>query len=221
MRWRGILFNSLHPLVPDFVGNPLLRAANGIPQSPPCHVRPEWRQAADGGDPHPSGYLESRLAMIRGFDAGTRKRGMLALTGVEERDPTADRELMEFALSLPPDAHLRNGRIKPLVRDALADRVPAAVLANRLRGASGADWYERIDAADCRDAMDDIRASSSASGIARSGRPRPRDRRLAGIRSGSGRAARRLRPEHRRARLSTGLFLAETDRYPLGRRDRQ
>ena len=217
VRWRGVLFNSFRSFVPGPLADRLLQAANGISQLPPSFVRREWRQYSSSRATASSGYMADRLELIRNFDAGTRKRGMFALTGVEERDPAADRELMEFSLSLPPEAHLKDGRIKPLIRDSLADRVPASVLSNRQRGVSGADWYDRIGPADCRDAMEDIRASAHAFELldlealdrAIDHWPDFDPSRQAWL----GNFGRRIAKA-----LSTGLFLAETDRYPLGDR---
>jgi asparagine synthase (glutamine-hydrolysing) len=82
--------------------------------------------------------------MLRTADPGNfRKRG-LAEWGVEERDPTNDRRLVEFCFSLPPEALLDKGERRPALRRALAGRVPGAVLDQRLRGYQMPDWYEQI-----------------------------------------------------------------------------
>lgn len=215
-RLRGLAYNSFEPWIPLGAADRLWRASQGLASAPPSFVRSEWRMDVHAADRTRQSYAQTRLAMIRNFDAGTRKRGMHALTGIEERDPLADRELMGFALSLPPEAHLKDGRAKPLVRDALADRVPASILTASLRGVSGADWYDRIDPKDCREAMDDIRASPSASEILDL---RALDRAIDNWPAFDPRDANSLSEFGARiARaLSTGLFLAEIDRYPLGK----
>ena len=213
VRWRGMLFNSVRPLLPAWLDSGLLRLSSGRPMVPVTYLRPEW--VGRPAQRSRRSYFAGRVAMITGFDSGVRKRGMLALTGIDERDPLADRELIDLSLSLPPEAFLSGGRMKPLIREVLADRVPATVLENRSRGISGADWYERIDAADCREALEEIRASRSASEIldlAALQRAIDAWPEFGGSFDGGlndfglriGRA------------LSTGLFLAETDRYPLG-----
>ncbi|WP_118857421.1 asparagine synthase-related protein [Sphingomonas mesophila] len=216
VRRRGVLFNSSEFLLPDGISSWLLDKANGINLASHNFVRTEWNSAARALASGRREELPPRLALIRGFDAGMRNRGMYALTGIEERDPTIDRELMDFAFSMPPEAHLRAGRYKPLLREILKEQVPAAVLNNRLRGASGADWYELINPQDCRDAIDEMRQSPSASElfdlpeIERAVDNWPEfDPAQAAKLGGFGRRISRA--------LSIGLFLAETDRYPLGR----
>lgn len=219
VRWRGLLFNSVAPLLSPKIAGLALRASAGNFAPRPHFLREEWRSI--GSNPTPNvDYMQTRLAMIRGCDAAMRTRGFFGLSGVEERDPTGDRELLEFTLSLPPEAHLAHGRIKPLIRDALADRIPQVVLGNRARGLCGADWYDQIDEADSRDALDEIRCSPTASELldveklaAAIANWPAFDSRRAGALGDFGQSIGRA--------LSTGLFLAETDRYPLGSSDRQ
>jgi asparagine synthase (glutamine-hydrolysing) len=50
---------------------------------------------------------------------------------VEARLPFLDHRLVELCFSLPSQARIHNGRTKAILRDALRDRVPEAVLARR------------------------------------------------------------------------------------------
>jgi asparagine synthase (glutamine-hydrolysing) len=50
-----------------------------------------------------------------------------AATGVEARHPFFDRRLAEFCLSLPPEAKLRDGWTRRVLRDALADVYPEGI----------------------------------------------------------------------------------------------
>jgi len=52
----------------------------------------------------------------------------------ELAQPLADRRLVEFCLSVPLRQFLRHGETRSLARRVLADRLPAAILDNRLRG---------------------------------------------------------------------------------------
>jgi hypothetical protein len=56
---------------------------------------------------------------------GITRKGTLADGGIDVRDPTADRRLIEFCLSVPTEQFFRNGVPRALARAALADRVPA------------------------------------------------------------------------------------------------
>lgn len=66
--------------------------------------------------------------------------------GVEHRDPTADRRVVEFCLSIPVTRFTRGGRSRLLVRDGLPDHVPASVRGRNDRGDQSPDWYLRLDA---------------------------------------------------------------------------
>jgi asparagine synthase (glutamine-hydrolysing) len=80
------------------------------------------------------------------YDFGNQRKGTLAGWGLDERDPTADRRLTEFCLSLPTEMLLKNGVRRPLAHAALSDRLPAAVLDERSKGYQAADWYEGLSA---------------------------------------------------------------------------
>lgn len=52
-----------------------------------------------------------------------------AAAGVEPRYPFADRRLVELCLALPPEQRLRDGLTRSILRRAMADRLPPALLA--------------------------------------------------------------------------------------------
>jgi asparagine synthase (glutamine-hydrolysing) len=91
--------------------------------------------------------LEARLWVLRRVDHGNYNKGLLAGWGIDSRDPTGDRRLMEFCLRVPLDQYLRNGTRRALVRTAFADRLPASVLGERRKGYQAADWHEGLSAA--------------------------------------------------------------------------
>ncbi len=93
---------------------------------------------------------DRRWAMLQMADPGGFRKRSLALWGIAERDATADRRLIEFCFSLPPEALLSDGVRQPALRHALAGRVAPAVLEARLRGYQAADWYEHIDPEEVR-----------------------------------------------------------------------
>jgi asparagine synthase (glutamine-hydrolysing) len=91
--------------------------------------------------------LETRLWVLRRIDTGNYHKGYLAGWGIDVRDPTADRRLIEFCLTVPADQYLRNGVRRALARTAFADRLPARVVNERLKGYQAADWHEGLVAA--------------------------------------------------------------------------
>jgi asparagine synthase (glutamine-hydrolysing) len=101
-------------------------------------LEPSYRPRADG--------LQSRLWAISRFDPGNFNKGALGGWGVDVRDPTADRRLIEFCLSVPMRQYLRGGIPRSLARRALSDRLPACVTNERRKGRQAADWHETLRA---------------------------------------------------------------------------
>jgi asparagine synthase (glutamine-hydrolysing) len=91
--------------------------------------------------------FESRLWHIGRTDPGVFRKATLAAWGVDVRDPTADRRLVEFCLTLPAESFFLDGRPRELARRVLADRAPAEVLAEPRRGYQAADWAETLTSA--------------------------------------------------------------------------
>jgi len=88
--------------------------------------------------------LETRLWSLRRVDTGNYNKGHLAGWGIDVRDPTADRRLVEFCLTVPPDQYLRNGIRRALARTAFADRLPAKIVNESRKGYQAADWHEGL-----------------------------------------------------------------------------
>jgi asparagine synthase (glutamine-hydrolysing) len=91
--------------------------------------------------------FELRMWVLERVDFGNYNKGALGAWGVDVRDPTADRRLVELCLAIPPAEYLRGGIPRSLARRALADRLPAAVLGERRKGYQAADWHEGLSAA--------------------------------------------------------------------------
>jgi len=135
------------PAKPPFLAESYAASLAGSPNAAPL-------EAASG--------VELSLELIRRTDPGCFRKAVLAGWGIDERDPTADRDLIEFCLSLPLDAFLKEGVERPLVKAALADRLPAELLGQNLRGYQMADWYEQIRPEEVRAFADRLRASKRA-----------------------------------------------------------
>ena len=87
-----------------------------------------------------------RMAMLEQLDFGLFNSGILAGWGIDMRDPTGDRRLIELCLRIPADQFLQNGERRAIARRVLSDRLPAAVLHERRRGRQSADWHLFLDA---------------------------------------------------------------------------
>ena len=85
---------------------------------------------------------ESRVWVLTRSEMGNYYKGTIAGWGLDTRDPTADRRLVEFCLGVPLEEYLRDGQRRALARTAFADRLPSAVIEEQRKGYQGADWYE-------------------------------------------------------------------------------
>ena len=94
------------------------------------------RVLGEVADPHPAGWTRdfSRRFGVTGaqaeLDAATRLR-----FGVEMRDPTSDRQLLEVAAQQPEWWRRSNGTTRAICRTAMADVLPPEVVERRTFGA--------------------------------------------------------------------------------------
>lgn len=80
---------------------------------------------------------------VRDLETG---RVLRAYYGVEIGDPLADPDLVEFCLAIPREQYLLGGVHRSLARRALADRLPAPLLAERGYGRQNPEWFARMTA---------------------------------------------------------------------------
>ena len=160
MRARGLLAMSFGPYLPGPVWNWLNRQVRGADMGLDTHsaLRPgriardklEARARERALDfnyrPRKDGF-EARMWTLRRTDLGNYNKGILGGWGLDVRDPTADRRLIEFCLSVPEDQYLRNGELKALARRAFAQRLPKETLESRKKGVQAVDWHEGLTAA--------------------------------------------------------------------------
>jgi asparagine synthase (glutamine-hydrolysing) len=107
--------------------------------------------------------LSARLEQIGRVDYGNYMKGQLAGWGIDMRDPTADRRLVEFCLSVPAEQFVQGGTTRALARGAFADRLPPEVVGEVRKGYQAADWHEGMAAARA-DIAEEVRRIASAPG---------------------------------------------------------
>jgi asparagine synthase (glutamine-hydrolysing) len=158
--WRGVAAHALGPFMPGelwqwaherFKGNrwnildytglraERLAALDYLRLARERSLDPAFRPWSDS--------YAMRLWALRRVDFSCYYKGLLAEEGVDHRDPTADKRLVEFCLALPTEEWLADGIPRGLARRALADRLPAAVLANPYKGYQAVDWHEGLTTA--------------------------------------------------------------------------
>lgn len=159
MRWRGLIANTFGPFAPAWLWqriNDLYQGKQDVLEY--TAIRPDRLEQLDlhriakerGLDfsyrPRKDGFETRLWAMGRG-SVGNYNKGMLAGWGIDQRDPTADKRLVEYCLGVPMEQFLRNGETRALARRALSDRLPQAVLDERGKGYQAVDWHEGLTAA--------------------------------------------------------------------------
>ena len=84
--------------------------------------------------------------------------------GLDIRDPTFDKRVMEFCLSIPDDQHIHGGHGRMLIRRAMVDLLPQEVLWNQRRGMQAADlaWRVRSSWMEMRSALETVEKSELA-----------------------------------------------------------
>jgi asparagine synthase (glutamine-hydrolysing) len=158
MRWRGALLNTFGPWIPGPTWL-LTKRLSGRDQIAFQHYCPlptkRWRTLHKRkgakvspdvwGRPEPN-RISGTLRGLRTIDGAAPEKGSQAAWGIETRDPTADRRLIEFMLRVPAEQVIFDGEPKALIKHALADRVPREILDNRRFGRQGADWHQHLAA---------------------------------------------------------------------------
>lgn len=160
LRPLGVLNATFGPYIPAALRRGILKVLDGrdIDLSTYSAIRPERvhqlglparaRERALDSNYWPRGDgFETRLSVMRRTDLGNYHKGTLAGWGIDLRDPTADRRLIEYCLSIPGDQFLVDGETKALARRAFAGRMPREVIETRGKGYQAADWHEGLTAA--------------------------------------------------------------------------
>jgi asparagine synthase (glutamine-hydrolysing) len=151
--WPGVLRETIGPHLPRGM---LARADRRRPRSSaaaflrtltPKSGLEAFERLRQVRDDLPVDSWSHRMEWLRRNDRGNENIGALGGWGVECRDPTADRRVVEFCLSVPTELFLRGGLPSYLLREAMTDRLPPLVLQERRKGLQFVDWHESMTTA--------------------------------------------------------------------------
>ncbi len=96
-------------------------------------------------------WEEARAAALAALQASGAQAdtmaALAALTGVEERDPTGDRRVLEVAGHQPEWVRRRDGVGRAVVRGAMSDRQPAEIVLRTRRGEQLPEWLALMTSA--------------------------------------------------------------------------
>ncbi|MCA1196654.1 hypothetical protein K9B35_01620 [Sphingomonas sp. R647] len=148
--WRSIAALAIGPNMPPALWGWLAGALGRAPDAgairliaPSRRVAlgPSWRHARAGDQTAGRDSIAARVEVMQRGDGANYGKAMLAQWRIDRRDPTADRRLTEFCLTVPEDQYLRDGISSAMVRVGLADRLPEAIRMSRARGLQASDWH--------------------------------------------------------------------------------
>lgn len=156
MNWQGYIAQALGPWMPSVLWKGInrirgrvasLRDYSAVKESAVAAYDLERRARERGHDLEYRSEADAfaqRLRILERVDVANYAKGVTGGWGLDVRDPTADRRLVEYCLALPTEAFLSDGLPRRLARLGLSDRLPAAVLQERRKGYQAADWYENV-----------------------------------------------------------------------------
>ena len=78
--------------------------------------------------------------------AGAAMHEMSGSEGIEMRDPTIDKRIIDFCTSLPDKYYIQNGNMRLLVKKAMSNTLPNEIINYAARGKQSSDVHFRIKA---------------------------------------------------------------------------
>lgn len=156
-RVRGVVALSLGGYPPPAVWGALQRLAGKAPSNivgdsflNPTHpIAAEMRARSKRLHPPVDGRpgtdsLGDRLSGVSSVDNALLHHAFAHRYGVDTRDPTHDRRLVEFILRLPTRIFLHEGRHRSLARGILKGRAPTSITNLPTRGIQGGDFRASV-----------------------------------------------------------------------------
>ena len=156
--WRRFLALAVLPILPDRLWHWQERlrgrdhryaAFSGLRPDYTAAQGVEARAIA-AGLPNPRHPVRDRLATLREVhdnawgEFSDIYHGFAQIHGIEQRDPTAYRPLVEFCAGLPTDMFLRDGQERWLARELLRGAMPEEQRLTTRTGRHNADWHAKI-----------------------------------------------------------------------------
>jgi asparagine synthase (glutamine-hydrolysing) len=156
--WLGLVRQSVHPLVPDWVlhlRDPGMSGGRAGPPgwspiSPTLYAKWRSRGELEGLRIHSramsgAGARQEAIRMLEHIELGEHSTVSNA-HGLDLRDPTKDQDLTEFCVSVPLEQLSRGGTNRWLLRRVMAGELPPEILECQAKGIQAADWFEYLTA---------------------------------------------------------------------------
>ncbi len=146
-RWRSLLYELLRPWMPMCARCAIDRLRSQFAATHEYSmIRQEFVRKHDLGPmtmEEALAKLDSRalrLLSLRRLDFGPSASAFRQLTGISMSDPTGDRNVIEYCLSVPVEYYCEKGVPRSLIRNAMIGRLPEQVRAERRKGLQTADF---------------------------------------------------------------------------------
>lgn len=91
-------------------------------------------------------YREILMRSVARADRGSMNKGTWGKWGIDIRDPSTDRDLLDYVASVPLAMFRKGGVERALIRAAAVGWVAPEALNERRRGLQAADWFEQVSA---------------------------------------------------------------------------
>ncbi len=150
---RAILNHSFGPFLPANLRAPLVRLGSqkNTYRIQEMHglmlLHPHLARRA-GVEDHLARMIDSakdpaafRLRRLQGGEGAVLYQGLHRRLGLQVTDPTGDRRVVEFCLTIPEEQFILKGEPRSLLRRAMRGLVPDAILDSRQRGLQAADRF--------------------------------------------------------------------------------
>ncbi len=154
--WRSLLAVSLTPLMPNLLWTMWQRVRTGRDPRLLSYISPKFARSMGRIDwtrsgtsevlrvrPRPDENRRRTMDWTRS-EMGEMEPALCAEVGIEPADPTRDRRLVEYCLSLPITEYVAPGQSRMLIRRAMEGTLPPAILWNTSLGVQGSDAALRL-----------------------------------------------------------------------------
>lgn len=152
-RWRSLVYELLHPWMPVGARYAIDRLRGPFAATHEYSmIRREFARKHDLGPyavEHNLAKLNSRAWRLSGLlrlDFGSSASAFRRVTGVNMSDPTGDRRVTEYCLSIPVEYYCEKGVPRSLIRNAMIGRLPEQVRTERRKGLQAADFSTHFEA---------------------------------------------------------------------------
>jgi asparagine synthase (glutamine-hydrolysing) len=152
-RWRSLLHELLRPWIPARARHAIDHLRGHFTATHEYSmVRREFALKQDLGlmtVEQTHARLDSRafrLLCLRRADFGPFASAFRQLTGVGMSDPTGDRRVIEYCLSVPVEYYCERGVPRSLIRNGMIGRLPEQVRTERRKGLQAADFSTHFEA---------------------------------------------------------------------------